>query len=531
MVEFTTDQVKQLAPDDASLKAAQKLIKPSSWPLLGFSDNAIWGHCQGSGKNPYQTIIDVNALAFKCSCPSRKFPCKHALALLFLFVSNKDLFTQQAVGSEPEFVTQWLDKREANAKKKEEKAKEQATKVVDPKAQARRLNNRIKKVNTGLESLDLWLKDVIRNGLASVSSQSLNSDVRRIIASLVDCQASGLSNLIAEHTDDLYTSNQAELFYKFTQCFSLVYFISQAFQHLEDYPSDWQEEIKLAIGFSKTKEEVAKQDPVVDDFLLLYRTTDIVRNLDRQLFVFWGINTKKFYYQLNFIPRNAPVALGLTYVSGHVYSGKAYVYPGVGEYRRVIFDDQMVESQEAEYLSQHGSVDFSSFGAPDLLSGLVKYKDLLKANPLLHHATIMVNSVVFANYALNQYYRQSLAVLKNKLSQNQQVLEKHQQNQTTLSPEQDQAWQALQSQNAKELKQKLEFEKSDVSKRYFNSHASKWYVVDSQGKALEVENDFAQVLYWYDITNGEPFTAIIDLNDQALTVKAIYFQGKLLAKS
>jgi SWIM zinc finger len=42
----------------------------------------VWGLCAGSGKRPYQTVVDLTGPAYKCSCPSRKFPCKHALALL-----------------------------------------------------------------------------------------------------------------------------------------------------------------------------------------------------------------------------------------------------------------------------------------------------------------------------------------------------------------------------------------------------------------------------------------------------------------
>ncbi len=39
------------------------------------------GLCAGSGKDPYQTVVDLGP-RYQCSCPSRKFPCKHALALL-----------------------------------------------------------------------------------------------------------------------------------------------------------------------------------------------------------------------------------------------------------------------------------------------------------------------------------------------------------------------------------------------------------------------------------------------------------------
>ncbi|QTR06202.1 SWIM zinc finger family protein, partial [Saccharothrix algeriensis] len=35
----------------------------------------------GRGRTPYRVCVDLADRATKCSCPSRKFPCKHALAL------------------------------------------------------------------------------------------------------------------------------------------------------------------------------------------------------------------------------------------------------------------------------------------------------------------------------------------------------------------------------------------------------------------------------------------------------------------
>ena len=46
---------------------------------------------RGSGKTPYQVSIDLAGPAYRCSCPSRKFPCKHALALLLLWVRGRRL--------------------------------------------------------------------------------------------------------------------------------------------------------------------------------------------------------------------------------------------------------------------------------------------------------------------------------------------------------------------------------------------------------------------------------------------------------
>jgi hypothetical protein len=67
------------APDDASLAAARKLARPGPWSETGSNGDLVWGKCQGSGKTPYQVSVDTVAPAYRCSCPSRKFPCKHAL--------------------------------------------------------------------------------------------------------------------------------------------------------------------------------------------------------------------------------------------------------------------------------------------------------------------------------------------------------------------------------------------------------------------------------------------------------------------
>ena len=78
--------VEQLAADQASLKAAAGLAKPASWSGVGASPDGalVWGECAGSGANPYRVMGDLRDMGNKCTCPSRKFPCKHVLALFWL---------------------------------------------------------------------------------------------------------------------------------------------------------------------------------------------------------------------------------------------------------------------------------------------------------------------------------------------------------------------------------------------------------------------------------------------------------------
>ena len=52
MTSWSSERVAALAPDPASASAGQALASERQWASLGRSDRAIWGLCQGSGKQP-----------------------------------------------------------------------------------------------------------------------------------------------------------------------------------------------------------------------------------------------------------------------------------------------------------------------------------------------------------------------------------------------------------------------------------------------------------------------------------------------
>src|SRR3954447_16579349 len=105
MARWTEQQVAQLAPDASSAAAARKLARPGPWFDTGSTDALVWGKCQGSGSTPYQVSVDLTGPAFTCSCPSRKFPCKHGLALLFLWVDGDGAVADAAEASD--FARDW----------------------------------------------------------------------------------------------------------------------------------------------------------------------------------------------------------------------------------------------------------------------------------------------------------------------------------------------------------------------------------------------------------------------------------------
>src|ERR1700745_3134917 len=104
-MSLTLGRIEALAPDQSSLAAARKLLKVLSWPTLAEGEGLVWGECQGSGATPYRVVVSEADAGDKCTCPSRKFPCKHSLALMWMRVDKPAAFAAAAI---PEWVKDWL---------------------------------------------------------------------------------------------------------------------------------------------------------------------------------------------------------------------------------------------------------------------------------------------------------------------------------------------------------------------------------------------------------------------------------------
>ena len=181
----------QAAPDQSSIAAAQKLARPGPWSETGSNDVLVWGKCQGSGKTPYQVSIDLAAPAYRCSCPSRKFPCKHALALLLLWARGH---AAGAGGQPAEFAEEWATARADRAERAATRRGEPGQ-PADPAAQAKRLAARLELMDSGMDDFARWLTDLARTGLAAARTQPYawwDSTAAR----LVDAQLPGLADQV-----------------------------------------------------------------------------------------------------------------------------------------------------------------------------------------------------------------------------------------------------------------------------------------------------------------------------------------------
>ncbi|GGO83421.1 SWIM zinc finger family protein [Wenjunlia tyrosinilytica] len=258
---WTAEQVLALAPDAASRKAGSRLSAPGPWSGTGTAvlpddgGTAVWGLCKGSGSKPYQTVVDIAAPAYKCSCPSRKFPCKHALGLLLLWSAGAEAGVpgEQA----PEWVTQWADSRRIRA----EKGTARAQGPVDEAAARRRAQRRAQRVAEGAGELERRLADQLRAGLAG-AEQAGYQGWDEVAARMVDAQAPGLAGRVREL--GAIPASGGGWPSRLLEEYGLLHLLSKGYLGLDRLPEPLAATVRSRVGFTRDGAELLRTAAVRD---------------------------------------------------------------------------------------------------------------------------------------------------------------------------------------------------------------------------------------------------------------------------
>ncbi len=253
-MQLTVEQILALAPDASAQAAGRKLGAAKSWQHPGQTDTAVWGECQGSAL--YQVRVDLGSFGYHCSCPSRKLPCKHVLGLLLLTAGSPGAVPR---AEPPEWVADWLAKRAARAQQREEK-KEKAAQPADPAAQAKRAGQRHQRVLEGLDRFDLWLNDLVRNGLAGLETQPPSfweDQVKR----LVDAQAPGLAARLRRLGE--IPGSTPDWPRRLLGHLGRLALLTHAYRRLEQLDEPLRTDVRQLIGWTLSQDDLSAQGETV----------------------------------------------------------------------------------------------------------------------------------------------------------------------------------------------------------------------------------------------------------------------------
>jgi hypothetical protein len=324
MSDWTSQRVEQMAPDAASIAAARGVAKPGKWSNLGRDGNLVWGECQGSGKTPYQVRVDHVDAAYKCSCPSRKLPCKHTLGLLLMFVDG-----HTPEGAPLAFVEEWAANRAKRAETKQKK-EEAAPVAPDPVAKAKRVEKRESRVGAGLDQLETWLADIVGQGLATARAQP-PAFWTQMAARLVDAQAPGLARRVGELGDRALSEAQWQP--RLLRALAELQLVIDAWRNVERLPAPLAAELRMIIGFSQSQDELRERAGVRDEWQVIGRRQTQEDKLRVQSTWLHGARTGSIALILEFAAGSAPIAA--TYTLGQVLDAELAFFDGTPQLRAI----------------------------------------------------------------------------------------------------------------------------------------------------------------------------------------------------
>lgn len=356
--------IETLAPDQSSLNAAKKLLSPKKWPLLESDDAFLWGHCQGSGSTPYQVVYCVADRGYKCSCPSRKFPCKHVLALMWLRADQVDLF---ASGDAPPWIAEWMGRRRpqqaANAADGEDNrgaaastkslglaaASQETKKPKDPaaaeRARVRNARKREAAIADGLDELDTWLTDQLEQGVIGFSSRSISA-CDTISRRLYDAKAPALGVRLAALAQGVHGWPEPDRPERLIAEFGELHLIAEAYRRQADLSPELRADVRRAIGWTTTREELladASAERASGQWIVGCTRSEVqVDRIKRQETWLVGLsegNLDRRAVLVDYAPASAGASAS-PYRVGDVLAGELTYYPSAAPMRAQLSGDQ-----------------------------------------------------------------------------------------------------------------------------------------------------------------------------------------------
>ncbi|MFI6923043.1 SWIM zinc finger family protein [Nonomuraea spiralis] len=326
MIErWSRDQVLALAPDAPSQKAAQGVAAAGKWSSRGTTGSVLYGECKGSGSKPYLACVDLTEPAYRCSCPSRKFPCKHALGLLLLW-SADGVPAEEAA---PQWVTEWLDGRADRAARSA--ARVEAARAAGPPeptpATGGAESVRHSRVGAGLAELERWLADQLRQGLASSAEHDWDGLAKR----LVDAQAPGVAGLVSRLTQVRAEDDWPG---RLLEEYALINLLAVAYRRRAELPDPLAQTVHIRTGFPVTREEVLAGPAVRDEWAVLGRRDDVQDRLTARRVWLKGRATGRAALVLSFAPVGQPLDASL--VTGATIDADLAFYPGAAPLRALV---------------------------------------------------------------------------------------------------------------------------------------------------------------------------------------------------
>lgn len=315
---ITPAQAQAMALNKNADKNARKMAKIAAWQTIGVDNQFLWGEFKGSGKTPYQVIIDTHdGFISKCTCSSRQATCKHTLALLYIHADSNATIPKTV---RPQWVMDWDNKR-------------QVTQTTPPRrVNPKTLVKRQAEIEAGLDELDIWLNDIIRAGVATL--ETVQNDFYTIpYKRLRDAKAFALADRVLNlgKIRKQYAEDWSEVMLREL---AQIHLIIQSFRRFDKLTPDQQGDLRTVIGWYIVAGELLDH-PTIDDtwHTLGYIQYEVDRTRYQRIWLY-GETTGR-YAVLSDTARGQ-LSFKHRFITGNVFEGNLTFYPSAVPQRAIV---------------------------------------------------------------------------------------------------------------------------------------------------------------------------------------------------
>lgn len=367
-MNWTYESILNLAPDAIVFERAKELSSTRNWKVLAGNADFIFGECKSSGTILYKTFLDINDGSWLCSCQDEKRPCRHVIALMLIYLNSAHQIRIV------DFLPEWLPA----LREKEQKDKAAAAEIAlqKEKVKAKAKDARFELMQAGVLELEVWLSDIIRQGLATIDGQS-SSFWEDFASRMVDAKLGAIAKKIrllqyAMHKENWQDHILREL--------AELYLFAKAFKQLDQLPEGMQQELLNYAGIIVKKDELLKQNGIKDRWLVLGKQEGAEENLRYRRTWLLGEATGQFALILDFVwGRNTFI---MDWKEGDVLEAELVYYPGAYPIRAVL---KRFQKNKIAFDVTHGYPAIEDFATA--------YAQALALNPWINTFPILLKAV------------------------------------------------------------------------------------------------------------------------------------------
>lgn len=322
---WTIEHIDQLYKPFEKDQLLKILFNENQWMCPGTDFESIWGECCVQKDIYFKVLVLLDRPSFYCSCQKKDQLCKHALALIKLYLHKQSIF----VYGSPKFNYKLVQPSENVIAADQRQIKKEDDNKKDA-AKEKRWQARLELMKDGVQELKDWILHLFELGLNQFEVNE-EKTWHYISSRMMDYKLSGLSMMIK----DIY--QQISIHTDWTEYLSLklgeMYSLCEAFLQQKSETNALTERYYQLLGKQINKKELMSGPSIMDKKWVVLKIIYSKNSEDIPYRKVWirSLESSKYLFFLDYNFRGA--GYDTKFSVNQQFESFIYVYPGVDQKR------------------------------------------------------------------------------------------------------------------------------------------------------------------------------------------------------